>query len=207
MKRIAEWVYRKRDAKIASLCDEISALKLENENLHDSIILIRQEKDSCNDRCLRLNTVLEHAQEDHKLATDRCQTLQTLLADAKEHNQLSKASLAEEINCLKTEIEAKTKTLLANDSVHTDMQKQINTALKDCKELRTANNTLYKQIDKMGLCIMNKKDVYGRVFTRMAPLLDDEGHKLLRENSGRMKVQLIRSDGVKSIAYIEMDNG
>lgn len=44
-----------------------------------------------------------------------------------------------------------------------------------------------------------KKDIYGRPFFRLAPLLDAEGYEKLRKGEGEMKFKLVYPDGSRQV--------
>lgn len=103
------------------------------------------------------------------------------------------------------ELKKKTK-ILCEDKVHkAHMYSEtiVHEALVNAQNTMT---TAAKMGDVMTI-EMYEKDIYGRPFFRIAPLLDPEGYEALKEGTGGMKFKLIYPDGSRQIVKVVPYNG
>lgn len=128
---------------------------------------------------------------------------------------LDAAKLKFDDDCMKIKLDLDVqKDELLEKRQHLDVIKEheISQAKKEAEKIRhdaTAEaQSKLMTAAKMGDVMtveLYKKDIYGRPFFRLAPLLDEEGYKALRDNNGFMKCRLIFPDQstqiVKLTAY------
>ena len=198
-----KFLFRSRDEKIADLQDKVSVLKA---NLTKEVA--RTDELSLDLACAGLKLVkaladLDKAAKKHEAYESQINAAEQRLECAVNESELLNSNLKKVLEHKEDELRLQAKAKRQQDKVLDDYQKQIANFRNENKDLIAKNENLYKQIKSMGLCIMEKKDVDGRMFSRIAPVFDDEGYKLMKEGKGRLKVRLVHPDGNKQLAYIE----
>ena len=71
------------------------------------------------------------------------------------------------------------------------------------KDLTFRVERLQQLLDDMSLYLMDPKDVDGRIFSKIAPLIDEEGYALLKEGKGRLKAKIIEPGRKHRVVYLE----
>lgn len=199
---IFKWYRRQPEIqnRLKNLAEEIQYLKLENsalqlENDEMSIRISEHEKDKqkfrekCKEefreRVGQLNKA--HAEKEAELENDKVD------AGQKAHH------FKQLVDHLEGEIYRRQKEkedfkLQLNATIH-DLQTRLDKEILECKGLKLKKDELVQKIADVNLYMMDEKDVEGRPFARIAPLLDKEGYEDLKKGKGRMKFKLVFPDG------------
>ena len=83
------------------------------------------------------------------------------------------------------------------------LQKELLRERQEKKDLVFRAERLQKLLDDMQLYLVDPKDVEGRIFSKIAPLIDEEGYELLKAGSGRLKAKIIEPGRQSRIIYLE----
>lgn len=176
-----------------------------------------------------LNKKLENAKENlHQVTANKNQAVSVAVSKMAEEHALYKKSVAEQESGLMQKLEdAKSqchqhkqelnecegrifhlqKALGVQKEQHdvglTALQQEIFRDRKEKKELALRCERLQQLLDDMALYLMDPKDIEGRLFSKIAPLIDEEGYKLLKEGKGRLKAKIIEPGRKSRVVYLE----
>lgn len=192
---------KKAQEEIKSLKKELKDAQVERayalENLEvsaaDADAKIRQLELSQKD------ILVKKDQLEEELSVKQRQLAQEIM----KHDELHKRFVSES-TVKNREIELKDNFLAQNRGVVEELQNTIRRLHQEAKELAATNERLHAQIKAMNVCIMEEKDVKGRPFARIAPLVDAEGYEALCKGEGRMQMKITYPDGNKKLVYVTL---
>lgn len=200
-----EFFIENRDRSIKKLLEENRLQKSHHEEQ------LKLELDKSKQKLENLKNSLEsknaNLKEDSLLLKKRLELekKQELERASDEHKAL-KIKTDKIIHELRTELKLRKDTTEQDKVMIEDLRKQVNRLYEEHGTLIATRERLSAQLKALNICIMAKKDVIGRAFSRIAPLINEEGYDLLKSKTGRMKLKLMHPDGEKLVVFVEMEN-
>lgn len=83
------------------------------------------------------------------------------------------------------------------------LQKEVMLEKKERAELKSKNERMQNLLADMSLYMIDPKDIDGKIFSRIAPLIDAEGYELLKSGEGRLKAKIIEPGRKSRVIYLE----